>query len=143
MQKIILALAMLLLTGLQGIAQCDKKVTWHATKADLIDANGTLLQTKEATLTLETDSQKVILSVKESPEDGMEGVVKEKTCDWKEAFKNGKTVYHMTLNNSGGKNSKAVFTVEAKDGKITILAEIEMMEGKKLLIYIDTYEEVK
>ena len=47
-----------------------------------------------------------------------------------------------TTVNVDGKTCNAIFTVEAKDGKITIPVGIEMMEGRKFL-YIETYEEVK
>ena len=133
---------MILLTGLQGMSQCDKKIKWNATKADMFDAKGTLLESKAATILVETDQQKISISFKESTEDGLEGPIKEKICDWKEAFKNGKTIYHTTVN-IDGKTSNAIFTIEAKEGKITILVDIEMMEGRKFLIYIDTYEEIK
>jgi hypothetical protein len=142
MTNIIVVLAALLLTGLQGISQCDKKIKWNATKVDMFDAKGALLESKAATIIVETDQQKISVSFKESTEDGLEGNLKEKICDWKEAFRNGKTVYRTTVN-MDGKTSNAIFTVEAKDGKITILAEIELLEGRKFLIYVDSYEEVK
>jgi hypothetical protein len=142
MSKTILAFVILFITGLQAMAQCDKKVTWQASKADMFDAKGNLLQSKEGIITVETDPQKITVSFKESPEDGLEGTITEKTCDWKDAFKNGKTVYHTTVY-VDGKNSNAIFTVEAKDGKITISVEIEIMEGRKFVIYVDTFEEVK
>jgi hypothetical protein len=70
-----------------------KKVIWHASKAEMVDATGTLLTAKEAILLFETDPQKITLTFKESTEDGLEGTVKGKTCDWKEAFKNGKNSF--------------------------------------------------
>ena len=142
MSKILIALAMILLTGLHGISQCDKKIKWNSSKAEMFDTNGALLDTKTGIITVETDQQKISVSFKESTEAGLEGTIKDKTCDWKEAFRNGKTIYHTTVN-IDGKTSDATFTVEAKDSKTTITLAIEMMEGKKFLIYIDTYEEVK
>lgn len=142
MTKIIIALAVILLTGFHGISQCDKKMKWHATKADMVDGKGNLLDSKAATIVVETDQQKISVSFKESAEDGLEGPIKEKICDWKEAFKNGKTIYHTTVN-VDNKTSNATFTMEAKDGKITIFVDIEIMEGRKFIIYIDTYEEIK
>ena len=142
MSKILVVLAMMLLTGLHAISQCDKKIKWNSSKAEMYDTNGALLDTKTGIITVETDQQKISLSFKESSERGLEGTIKEKTCDWKEAFSNGKTIYHTTVN-VDGKTSDAIFTVEAKDGKTTITLAIEMMAGKKFLIYIDTYEEVK
>ena len=111
-------------------------------KAEMVDATGTLLDSKGGNIIVETDPQKITLTFKESTEDGLEGTVKGKTCDWKEAFKNGKTVYQTNVS-VDGKTSNAIFTVEAKDDKITISLEITMMEGKKFVIYIDKYEEIK
>ncbi|HEV8269834.1 MAG TPA: hypothetical protein VGQ04_00940 [Chitinophagaceae bacterium] len=142
MSKILVVLAMILLTGIHGLSQCDKKIKWNSSKAEMYDTNGALLDTKTGIITVETDQEKISLSFKESTEKGLEGTIKEKTCDWKEAFSNGKTVYHTTVN-VDGKISDAIFTVEAKDGKTTITLAIEMMAGRKFLIYIDTYEVVK
>ena len=142
MSKILIALAITLLTGFHGISQCDKKIKWSSSKAEMFDTNGALLDTKTGTIIVETDQQKISVVFKESTEAGLEGIIKEKTCDWKEAFRNGKTIYHTTVN-IDGKTSDAKFTIEAKDGKTIITLAIEIMEGKKFLIYVDTYEEVK
>lgn len=140
--KIVLAFIMICVIGSQAKSQCDKKVTWQASKAEMVDANGTVLDSKGGIIVVETDPQKITLSFKGSNEDGLVGTVKEKSCDWKEAFKSGKTVYHATVS-VDGKTSDAKFTVDAKDSKITISVEIAIMEGRKFLIYIDSYEEVK
>src|SRR4030095_5575869 len=94
--KAILISFILFITSLQAISQCDKKVTWYATKGDMCDANGTVLDTKKDSITLETDPQKITLRFK-ADQKVLEGTVTEKTCDWKEPFKNGKTVYNDTL----------------------------------------------
>jgi len=140
--KVILAFVMLLVTVLQANSQCDKKVVWHASKADMFDAKGNLLQSKEGIIIFETDSQKVSLNFKESTEAGIEGIVMKKICEWKEPFKNGKAIYHTPVS-IDGKTSNAIFTLEAKEGKTVLSVEIEIMDGKKFLIYIDSYEEVK
>jgi hypothetical protein len=129
---------MISLTGLHGISQCDKKMNWNSSKAEMYDTNGTLLDTKTGIITVETDQQKISLSFKESTEKGLEGTIKEKTCDRKEAFSNGKTVYH-TIVDVDGKTSDAIFTVEAKDSKTTITLAIEMMAGKKFRGFIVRY----
>ncbi len=139
--KAILVSFILFATSLQAISQCNKKVTWYAAKGDMLDANGGVLDSKHDSIFLETDPQKITLRFK-SDQNQLEGTVKEKTCDWKEPFKNGKTVYHTTVTLDGSL-SNAIFTVEARDGKITLLLEIEAREGRKFLIYIDRYEEAK
>lgn len=139
--KTILISFILFVTSLQAISQCDKKVIWYASKGDMFDAHGTRLDTKEDSIFLETDPQKITLRFK-SDQNSLEGTVKEKTCDWKEPFRNGKTVYHTTVS-IDGRTSNAIFTVEAQDRKITLSLDIEDMKDKKFLIYIDRYEEVK
>jgi hypothetical protein len=139
--KAILISFILFITSLQAISQCDKKVTWYASKGEMFDASGNLLDTKIDSIFLETDPQKITLRAK-SDQKTLEGTVKEKTCDWKEPFRNGKTVYHATVTIDDSP-SNAIFTVEARDGKITLSLTIEARADIKFLIYIDRYEEVK
>jgi hypothetical protein len=139
--KAILITFILFVTSLQAISQCDKKVTWYAAKGEMLDASGTVLDTKIDSIFLETDPQKITLRSK-SDENRLEGMVKEKTCDWKEPFKNGKTVYNASVI-VDGTTSNATFTVEAKEGKITLLLIIEAKADIKFVIYIDRYEEAK
>jgi hypothetical protein len=107
----------------------------------MYDANGTLLDTREDSIFLETDPQKITLKFK-SDDKSLEGTVKEKTCDWKEPFRNGKSVYHTTVS-VDGRTSNATFTVEARDGKVTLSLAIEAMAEKKFLIYLERYKEAK
>ena len=139
--KTILVFFILGVTSLQAISQCDKKVIWSGAKGEMFDANGTLLDTREDSIFLETHPQKITLRFK-SDDKSLEGTVREKTCDWKEPFKNGKSVYHTTVS-IDGRTSNAVFTVEAKDQKITLSLNIDAMEGRKFLIHLDKYEEAK
>ena len=139
--KTILLWFIIFATSLQAISQCDKKVTWYASKGEMLDISGALLDTKIDSIFLETDPQKIMLRFK-SDQKTLEGTVKEKTCDWKEPFRNGKTVYHANVTVESG-TSNAIFTVEAKDGKITLTLTIDARADKKFLIYIDRYEEAK
>lgn len=134
-------MSILFVTSLQAISQCDKKVTWYASKGDMFDATGTLLDSKVDSIFLETDPQRITLRFK-SDQKSLEATVREKSCEWKEPFKNGKTVYHTTVSIDGN-SSNAIFTVEARNGKVTLSLDIEAMAEKKFLIYIDRYEEAK
>ena len=125
----------------EAISQCDKKVTWYASKGEMIDLSGNVLDTKVDNIFFETDPQKITLRFK-SDQKALEGTIKDKTCDWKVPFKDGKTVYHTNVS-VDDRISNAIFTVEAKEGKITLLLEIEVREGRKFLIHIDRFEEAK
>ncbi|HKC35180.1 MAG TPA: hypothetical protein VKB95_03925 [Chitinophagaceae bacterium] len=138
--KTILFFVMLVATGIQANSQCDKKVTWYATKGEMYNTNGALLDTKLDSIFLETDAKTISLRFK-FDDKPLEGTITEKICDWKESFRNGKTVYHATVF-VDGISSNAIFTVEAKDGKITLSLEIEVRKERKFLIYISKYEEM-
>lgn len=142
MQNIILALAILLLTTLTGNGQCSRKMNWHAAKVELLDEYGQLVDTREGTIVMTTDKSTITLNIKEAPNQSMEGTIKETTCDWKEVFKNGKTVYKADVHRmNSAANNDGTFTIEANDGKITILMEIEKLRGWKIRIPVDKYEE--
>ena len=140
MKTIFLAF-ILFISCLQAISQCDKKIKWYATKGEMYDTNGELLDTKNDSIFLETDTQKISLRFQSDNKD-LEATIKEKICDWKEPFKNGRTVYHTT-SVLDDQISDATFTVEAKDGKMILWVEIEIRQGRKFKIYLDKYEEIK
>lgn len=143
MQNIILAIALLLFTAFASQAQCDKKVKWHATSRDIIDSEGKVVNTKPATITIETSGKTVSLDMLEYPDQKADGVVKEVTCNWTELFKNGTAVYNAVLTRVNGDTTGATITIEAKDGKITLTINVEKARGRIVRMNIDKYEEVK
>ena len=92
--KTILFFVMLVVTGIQANSQCDKKVSWYATKGEMYNTNGDLLDKKQDSIFFDTDPQKITLRFK-SDDKALEGTITEKNCDWKEPFRNGKTVYML------------------------------------------------
>ena len=139
--KVLFICFILFVSTLEATSQCDKKVTWYAVKGDMFDTSGNLLDTRHDSIFLETDPQKITLRFK-ADQKALEGTVMEKTCEWQEPFKNGKTVYHTSVS-VDDRTSNATFTVEARDQKITLSVVIELMADKKFIIYIDRYDEVK
>ena len=139
--KAIFLFFILFAASFHATSQCDKKVTWYASRGEMYNTNGELLDTKQDSIFLETDPQKITLRFKSDPKE-LEGTINEKTCDWKEPFKNGKTVYHANVL-IDGQTSDATFTLEAKDGKIILSVEIGIRQERKFVIYIDRYEETK
>src|SRR5215204_1374249 len=133
--KTILFFVMLVVTGIQANSQCDKKVFWYATKGEMYNINGDLLDTKQDSIFFETDPQKISLRFK-SDDKALVGTITEKNCDWKEPFRNGKTVYHASVF-VDGVSTNATFTIEAKDEKFMLSLVIEAREERKFLIYID------
>jgi hypothetical protein len=140
MQNIILAFAIVLLTSVSTFAQCDKKVKWQATKAEMLDQSGTVVDTKQGTINITTDSKNITLEIEGEPGDKLEGTISEHSCEWKEAFKNGKTSFKATLNKTNGETSAATFNIEGKDGKLTINLKLDRMDGKTVRITVEKHE---
>jgi hypothetical protein len=140
MQNIILAFAIVLLTSVSAFAQCDKKVKWQTTKAEVIDESGNVVDTKQGTISITTDAKNITIEIVEDPGGRLEGTVSEHNCEWKEAFKNGKTSFKTTLNNPNGETSAATFNIEGKDGKLTITLQLDRMNGKTIRIAVEKHE---
>lgn len=140
MRNIFLAFVLVLLTAGAAFAQCDKKVKWQGAKGELVDPDGNVVDTKTATFIIIADSKTISLEIVEDEGGRLEGNVSESTCEWKEAFKNGKAVYKTTLVRPDGNSSVSTITIEAKDGKLTAVVEMDRFEGKKAKIYLNTYE---
>ena len=140
MQNIILPFAIVLLTAVSSFAQCDKKVKWQATKAEMLDQSGTVVDTKEGTINITTDSKNISLEIVENPGDKLEGTISEHSCDWKEAFKNGKTSFKANLNNPNGETAVGTFNIEGKDGKLIITFQLDRMNGRTIRIAVEKHE---
>ena len=136
----IFVLAMLLLTCISAVAQCDKKIKWQAAKGVLVDETGTVVDTKEGSIVVTTDNKNVKFEILEHDNEMAEGTVSESTCDWKDAFKNGKSTYKATMTGRNGDTTGALFTIEGKDGKLMITIEVERLNGKKIRMVVDKYE---
>lgn len=141
MRNIILALALLLMAGMASFAQCDKKVKWQAAKAELVDESGTVVDTKEGSIIITTDSKEIKFEIVGHDNETAEGTVSETTCEWKDAFKAGKTTYKATMTGrNDGQSQQVGITIEGKDGKLTLTLELEKLNGKKVKISVDKYE---
>lgn len=140
--KIILSIILLVMTSIYANSQCDKKIKWSGSKGEMYDTNGGgLLDTKLDSIFLVTSAQKINLRF-QSDDKELEGSVTDNICDWKEPYKNGKSVYHANVN-VDGLDSKATFVIEAKDGKTTLTVDIEQRQGRKFVIYFDKHEEIE
>ena len=140
MQNIILAFAIVLLTSVSAFAQCDKKVKWKAAKAELLDESGTVVDTKQGLITITTDSKSILLEIAEEPGDKLEGTISDLVCEWKEAFKDGKTTFKAIMSKQDGKSTGATFNFEGKDGQLIIRFQLERMNGRTVRIVVDKHE---
>ncbi|MDB5016160.1 MAG: hypothetical protein JWQ84_992 [Mucilaginibacter sp.] len=139
--KTITMIVALLIAGItMGHAQCDKKVVLTSSKTEHMDAAGTVKRTDDETAKIEISKAELQISV--NGEHKMTGAIKSKTCDWKVPFKEGKTVIKATISNDQGEDRDVTLTIEGKDGKVTLLFEMEGMPDDRIRVGIDKFEEV-
>lgn len=143
MKKILLMLLLSAGCNLIIFAQCTKKVTWTASKADFLDESGNLQQSKDVKVTIQTTSKEIRIVHSDDEADTLQGPVKEDTCQWNEPFKKGKTILKADLTERDGTYSNCLLTIEGLEGKILISLKVEAPDGRKFSIKIpvDSYKE--
>jgi len=145
MKKIPIILAVLTAINISVFAQCDKKVAWSASKADFMDEAGNIQDTKNVTVAIYTNKKEIKITHSDDVMDTLQGVIKEFSCDWKQPYKNGKTVMKADLMEKNGEHMNSIITIEAIESKISISINMEGPDGKKMVIKIpvDNYKEEK
>jgi hypothetical protein len=140
MKTIILTLSLLIAGCTICFAQCGKKVTLTTSKTEHLDANGIVTRTVDEKAVVEIN--KSALNINVNDEHKMTGVIKSDTCDWKVPFKDGKMVLKATIGDENGDDKNVTITIEGKDGKVTLLFEMEGMPDDRIKVTIDKFEEV-
>jgi len=140
MKNLIIILCLLSATATVS-AQCSKKITWTGAKAEFLDANGSIENTINEKVVVISSKTDVKLMHGDIEDDALTGKIKDFSCTWSEAFKNGKTIIKSDLAEGLHPSNNGVITIEAKDGKITILVEMDNHNGRTIKLYIDSYKE--
>ena len=122
-------------------AQCDKRILWTSTKEEFLDANGQVTHTDEDSVTLEVSDSGIVINHNNIPQDELKGTIKEINCNWSEPFKNGKTTFKSDLTEVSGDEHNGNFTIEGKDGQISVLIELTDKGGMRIKLYVNKYEE--
>ncbi len=143
MKKIVFALTLVLFSHAVSFAQCNKKVTLTSSKTEYLDSTMVVQKTEDEKSVVELSESEV--SISPGNEDHkMTGIINSNTCNWTIPFKEGKSIIKATLSDkSAGDTKNITITIEGKDGKVTLLAEVEEMPDRKIRVQIDTFEEKK
>ena len=127
-------------TALTASAQCDKTIKWTATKEDFLDTAGNFLNSQNEKVEITTTSKKISI-IRSAGEQTMEGDITEYLCKWKDK-QNGKTTFKSLLSdNKENKTRHATITIEAVNGKTTVLLRADE-EETVIKLNIDSFEEV-
>jgi hypothetical protein len=143
MKQTLLLLAALCLISAGLKAQCPAHVKYTASKMEIYDSTMTLTDSKDVVTTFET-TDKGFTGSQEGDEDVLQGTLKSATCDWKEAYVNGKMVMVCDITDPHETIENAMVTIEAVNGKITITMHAKKEYPNRIIrLPVDKYEEVK
>jgi hypothetical protein len=140
MQHFILLLSIIILTSIECEAQCDGKITWHATHEEFLDSSGTVRERMVDTVFLETTKKTFLYEKSGGVREGIEGTVTESTCNWSEPFKNGRSFYKIRYMVPGSENkfASATITIIGENGKL--VATLHLLDKRRAIrLQIDKY----
>jgi hypothetical protein len=123
-----------------GFAQCNTKTVFVSSTTEYLDSNNVVEQSVPEKTTIVMDKTTVSITPGDHE---MKGAIKENTCNWAVPYKEGKSVVKTALTDESGDVKNATLTIEGKDGKVTLIAEIEEMPGKKIRVTADSFQEEK
>jgi len=107
----------------------------------VLDSTMEVKGSQDVTVILEL-SDKTLEGVK-NVIDSLHGTVKTVKCDWKEPYKNGKVVMVCDVHTPDEDLLGVTITIEAVDGKLTILLVAKEHPDELIRLAIDKYEEIK
>ena len=141
MKKIIFLAIPFLLSSVVGKTQCRGNVVYYAGKMEMLDSGLNVRDSKEITATVSTSDTRIMVRASEMESDTMAGVIKKTTCNWRQPYKNGKTIIIADIKERQDLLKDAVITIEAVDGKITILLHAAEHPDNLIRLFVDKYEE--
>jgi hypothetical protein len=140
MKTIALIAALLLAGATITFAQCGKKFRITTSKTEHLDASGAVTRTDNEKAVVEISAPALNITVNDDHK--MNGTIKSNDCNWPTAYKEGKTVIKATLSDDNGEDKNVTITIEGKDGKVTLLFEMEGMPDDRIRVAADKFEEV-
>jgi len=139
MKTLALTLSLLVAGCTASFAQCGKTVILNSSKTEHLDAQGVVQRTSDETAVIELSKTEFNVSVND--EHKITAKITSQTCDWKVPFKEGKTVIKAAASNDQGEERNVTVTIEGKDGKVTLLFEMDGMPDDRIRVGIDKFIE--
>jgi hypothetical protein len=141
MKQFLVVAVLLIAARTAGYGQCDKKTILTASKTDHLGADSSVQRSDDGVITIEFD--KTTFNVNPPNEEPMTGKVDSVSCSWSTPYKEGKTRMKVTLTNPQGESQHFTVTIEAKAGKVTLLAVMDNQPGERIRLSADKFEEKK
>lgn len=140
MKTLIINLSLILTGTLMCFAQCDKNMVFTSSHTVYLAPDGSVERTVDESAEVHLSGTSIVIT--HGPEkEQTTGTTKTLSCNWGTPFKEGKTVLSALLEDRSGDQRNATITIEGKDGKVTLTLEVEGMEGRKIQVTADKFEE--
>jgi hypothetical protein len=136
MKKFVVILAACLFTINAAFAQCDSSFVLHTIKQEMLNEKDSVVETQDDAAKIDISTNKIVIT-KDNGENILSATIIKKDCKWKEALKDGKTTYDISLIFPDGNESTGTAWLEGKDGKLHFVITFERLQGKKIKAYID------
>jgi hypothetical protein len=140
MKKTVFILLLVVIAGASSYAQCDKKVLLTSNLTEYLNSEGELQRSVDEVTTVEYDAKSISISPGGRT---MEGTINSSTCEWKVPFKEGKSVIKLSFVRSSGETENMTVTIEGKNGKISLIADMESSPERRIRIAVEKFEEKK
>lgn len=141
MKRIIALISIICILNTAGFAQCDKKILYTSVKQEWLNSKDEIQKNEQDKVTLEVSETSIRLNHNDDPNDEMKGIIKNLSCNWTEAFKNGKTTIQAELTEGHSDVHDATITIEGKEGALFILIELKDHPDMRIKAYVDKHEE--
>ena|SRR5476651_2090113 len=139
MKTLFLSLFLLIAGTAISFAQCGKKFTITTSKTEHLDSNGNITRTDDEKAVVVIGKTDINISVNDDHK--MTGTLKADDCNWPVAYKEGKTTIKAVITNPNGEEKNVTITITGKDGKVTLLFEIEGEPDDRIRVAADKFEE--
>lgn len=141
MKQKILFLFITIVLGTRGFSQCDNKNILSATGAEILnEQNEIKIKDSVRVTTIIYDSKKMEIISENST---LYVTIDSISCNWKIPYKEGSTYIKGTLQYENGDQWVTKLTITGKDGKLTLLVDIEHPEANKMRFVLNKFEESK
>ncbi len=122
-------------------SQCDKTNILSATGAEILDEQNEVKIKDTLRVTKIKYDSKVFEIITEFTT--LYGSIDSIYCNWKIPFKEGNTFILGKLHYENGDQWVTTLIISGKDGKLTLLADMEHPEASKMRFVLDIFEESK
>lgn len=124
-----------------SFSQCDKKYILTATGVEILDdQNQVRLKDTQRITTIQYNAKTIEII---SEQTTLYGTIDSMACNWKLPLKDGQTFIRAKLNYENGEQWVTKFTITGKDGKFTLLVDIEHPEADIMRFELNRFEEMQ